>query len=68
MMGFLLHKNDGAFMHRWLAQEETAAIHERSPYLYLCNTEVHPSQLVAVSLGSAKVFDLGKTAGPQPHT
>ena len=28
MMGFLLHKNDGAFMQRWISQEEISAIHE----------------------------------------
>ncbi len=31
MMGFLLHKNDGAFMQRWLSQEELAVVHERPP-------------------------------------
>jgi hypothetical protein len=27
-MGFVLKKNDGAFMERWLSQEEIATVHE----------------------------------------
>ena len=28
LMGFVLNKNDGAFMQRWLSQDEIAVVHE----------------------------------------
>ena len=30
-MGFVLNKNDGAFMKRWLSQEELVTVHECRP-------------------------------------
>ncbi len=31
MMGFILNKNDGAFMKRWLSEDEIVLVHECRP-------------------------------------